>query len=330
MTKPTNGTTNGTPEKTATFKFANNKLALQVSGPNEDFLNYLEKNIPVVIKGNGLELTLEGKIKEVETAEKCLAYLQDIAGAGNTIKRADVIDCLRVQQKDDAIDLKSVLHATPVIASKKKIYPRTLGQKKYVETIESNDIVFAVGPSGTGKTYLAMAVGMGKLLRGEIERIILTRPAVEAGEKLGFLPGDLAEKVNPYLRPLMDALHEMIDYERAERMIVTGQIEIAPIAFMRGRTLNDSYVILDEAQNCTREQMKMFLTRLGDNCKAVITGDITQIDLPPETKSGMIQALKILSRIDGIAIHHFDETDVVRHPLVIEIVKAYDRARRIP
>lgn len=330
MNKPTNGSTPDTPEKTATFKFANNKLALQVSGPNEEFLNYLEKNIPVTIRGGGIEITIEGKIKEVETAEKCLAYLQDIAGAGNTIKRADVIDCLRAQQKDDAVDLKSVLHATPVIASKKKIYPRTLGQKKYVEIIDKNDIVFAVGPAGTGKTYLAMAVGMGKLLRGEVERIILTRPAVEAGEKLGFLPGDLAEKVNPYLRPLMDALHEMVDYERAERMIVSGQIEIAPIAFMRGRTLNDSYVILDEAQNCTREQMKMFLTRLGDNCKAVVTGDITQIDLPPETKSGMIQALKILSRIDGIVIHHFDETDVVRHPLVIEIVKAYEKAGRIP
>jgi len=171
---------------------------------------------------------------------------------------------------------------------------------------------------------------MAKLLKGEVDRIILTRPAVEAGEKLGFLPGDMAEKVNPYLRPLLDALHEMLDYERVEKMLATGQIEIAPIAFMRGRTLNDSYVILDEAQNCTREQMKMFLTRIGENSMAVVTGDVTQIDLPQEKRSGLIQALKILSSIKGIYIHKFTDIDVVRHPLVREIVKAYDSASKIP
>lgn len=308
-----------------------NDVALQVFGPGECHIRYLATQIPVTIKTRGHDVLLEGTEAQVRVAEKCLNYLKDIAVSGMNILATDVADCLRVCEQDNMIDIKSVLRDRPVIVShKKKIYPRTLGQKRYVEAILNHDIVFGVGPAGTGKTYLAVAVGIAKVVKGEVDRIILTRPAVEAGEKLGYLPGDLVEKVNPYLRPLLDALHDMIDYERAGRMIASGQIEIAPIAFMRGRTLNDSYVILDEAQNCTREQMKMFLTRLGDNCHTVITGDITQIDLPPEKKSGMVQALKILTNIRGIHIHQFGEGDVVRHPLVAEIIRAYERAQKVP
>ena len=202
--------------------------------------------------------------------------------------------------------------------------PKSVNQRRYLEAIEQNDIVFGIGPAGTGKTYLAMAQAVAYLLDKKISRIILARPAVEAGEKLGFLPGDLQEKVNPYLRPLYDALYDMLDIERADRLLERGTIEVAPIAFMRGRTLNDAFVILDEAQNTTSEQMKMFLTRLGFGSKAVITGDITQIDLPSGRTSGLVEAMKVVGQIDGIEFVRFDEKDVVRHPLVQQIVKAYD------
>jgi phosphate starvation-inducible PhoH-like protein len=211
-----------------------------------------------------------------------------------------------------------------VSPGKRPITPKTLGQKEYVQAIRSHDIVFGIGPAGTGKTYLAMAMAVAAFHKKEVRRIILARPAVEAGEKLGFLPGDLYEKVNPYLRPLHDALHDMIDLEKASRMIQRGDIEVAPLAFMRGRTLNDSFVILDEAQNTTSDQMKMFLTRLGYSSKAVITGDITQIDLPEGTLSGLVEAREILGHIEGIAVTMFTEQDVVRHPLVQEIIKAYE------
>lgn len=314
---------------TKTLSMDTNDMALKVFGPSEDNLQYLEQNIGLSVKSRGAEVTLQGTEDQIVVAEKCLLYLRDLARAGH-IRKTDVADCLRATLTDNTVDLKSVLQSHPIVSTKKKIFARTMAQKRYVEAIEKNDIVIGIGPAGTGKTYLAMAVAVAKLLKGEIDRIVLTRPAVEAGEKLGFLPGDLAEKVNPYLRPLLDALHEMMDYERVERMIAAGQIEIAPLAFMRGRTLNDSYVILDEAQNTTREQMKMFLTRLGENSRAVITGDVTQIDLPVNTKSGLIQAVKILEKIDGIYIHKFDDRDVVRHPLVAEIIRAYDRAQRLP
>jgi phosphate starvation-inducible PhoH-like protein len=308
-----------------------NEDALQVFGPNGSHLQFLEENVPVTVRNRGNAVTLEGTEEQVGLAEKCLLYLKDLNAKGNPIERSDLIDCLRAYSRSTGnTDGREVFQKDIVLSKKKSIHTRTHGQKRYVEAIENHDIVFGVGPAGTGKTYLAMAVAMTKLLNGEVDRIVLTRPAVEAGEKLGFLPGDLVEKVNPYLRPLYDALHDMIDMEKAQRLVASGQIEIAPLAFMRGRTLNESYVILDEAQNTTREQMKMFLTRLGRNSRAVITGDITQIDLPREKRSGLIQALKLVSGIKGIHIHHFNETDVVRHPLVGEIIKAYDKADRIP
>lgn len=316
--------------ETEEYRLVSNDAALQVFGPEERNLRYLSKHVPIGIRCRGNVLTLEGASGQILTCKKCLDYLRELAAGGASITLGDVIDSLRICRQDSMVELKTVLNGEPIIAVKKKIYPHTLGQSRYVEAIERHDIVFAVGPAGTGKTYLAVAVGVAKILNGDVDRLILTRPAVEAGEKLGFLPGDLAEKVNPYLRPVLDALHDMIDYERAQRMIASGEIEIAPIAFMRGRTLNNSYVILDEAQNCTREQMKMFLTRLGRNCRAVVTGDITQIDLPKEKKSGMIQALKILAGIEGIHIHHFDDSDVVRHPLVAEIIRAYEKLQKIP
>ncbi len=213
-----------------------------------------------------------------------------------------------------------------IAAHKRVITPKSVAQKAYIDAIRNHDIVFAIGPAGTGKTYLAMAMGVAALLKQEFARIILTRPAVEAGEKLGFLPGDLAEKVNPYLRPLYDALHDMVDFDRARKMLERGTIEVAPLAFMRGRTLNDSFVILDEAQNTTPEQMKMFLTRLGYGSKAIITGDVTQIDLPAGKISGLKEAQHVLRDIAGIKFVRFSERDVVRHRLVQDIITAYERA----
>jgi phosphate starvation-inducible PhoH-like protein len=232
---------------------------------------------------------------------------------------------VRILSEDQAAKLKDLLRDTIFVSpGRRPITPKSPHQKQYVEMIRTHDIVFGIGPAGTGKTYLAMAMALASLFKKEIRRIILARPAVEAGEKLGFLPGDLYEKVNPYLRPLYDALHDMIDIDKVTRMIQRGDIELAPLAFMRGRTLNDSFVILDEAQNTTSEQMKMFLTRLGYSSKAVITGDVTQIDLPNGTKSGLIEAQEILLGIEGLSFVAFDDRDVVRHPLVQDIIRAYE------
>ena len=226
---------------------------------------------------------------------------------------------------DRSVNLEDVfLDAVYVSAKKKVITPKSLAQKRYIDAMRKHDLVIGIGPAGTGKTYLAMAMAVASLMKQEVDRIVLTRPAVEAGEKLGFLPGDIAEKVNPYLRPLYDALHDMMDFERASRLVERGIIEVAPLAFMRGRTLNDSFVILDEAQNTGSDQMKMFLTRLGFHSKAVITGDITQVDLPENKVSGLIEVQGILKKIEGIAFVYFSDKDVVRHPLVQDIVKAYE------
>lgn len=238
----------------------------------------------------------------------------------------DVRHVIRMLSEEPNIRLKDVYENILSRGSRKVIRAKNLSQRRYVDLIRKHDVAIAIGPAGTGKTYLAMAMAVAALQRREVSRIILTRPAVEAGERLGFLPGDLAEKVDPYMRPLYDALRDMMDIEKATRLIERGTIEVAPLAFMRGRTLNDSFVILDEAQNTTGEQMKMFLTRLGDGSQAVITGDVTQVDLPEDTESGLIEAVRILRSVREIGFMRFEAADVVRHPLVQSIVQAYDRA----
>ncbi len=251
--------------------------------------------------------------------------LYDLLKRGYPIYVGDVEYAIRILRADRNVDLKDIFLDTVYISAHKRIIsPKSLNQKAYIEAIRAHDIVFGIGPAGTGKTYLAMAMALAALMKNQVTRMVLCRPAVEAGEKLGFLPGDLAEKVNPYLRPLYDALHDMVDFDRARRMVERGTIEVAPLAFMRGRTLNDSFIILDEAQNTTSEQMKMFLTRLGYNSKAVITGDITQIDLPSGKLSGLKEARTVLANTPGIKFVYFNERDVVRHRLVQAIITAYD------
>ncbi|MFZ0888207.1 MAG: PhoH family protein [Candidatus Binataceae bacterium] len=256
-----------------------------------------------------------------------MSELYELLKRGYPIYPGDVEYSIRILRADRNVDLKDIfLDTVYVSAHKRVISPKSVNQKLYIDAIRTHDIVFGIGPAGTGKTYLAMAMALAALMKNQVTRMVLCRPAVEAGERLGFLPGDLAEKVNPYLRPLYDALHDMVDFDRARRMIERGTIEVAPLAFMRGRTLNDSFIILDEAQNTTSEQMKMFLTRLGYNSKAVITGDVTQIDLPSGKLSGLKEARTVLGQTPGIAFIHFDERDVVRHRLVQAIITAYESA----
>jgi phosphate starvation-inducible PhoH-like protein len=245
--------------------------------------------------------------------------------SGNDLQPRDVREAVRLATQSPETSLGEVYEdVLAAVGARRRIAAKNLSQRRYVDAIRSHDLVFAIGPAGTGKTYLAMAMAVSALNRHEVSRVILARPAVEAGEKLGFLPGSMAEKVNPYLRPLYDALHDMMDFDKAARLMERGAIEVAPLAFMRGRTLNDSFVILDEAQNTTGEQMKMFLTRLGFNSKAVVTGDITQIDLPTDKRSGLVEAARILEGVEGIAFMRFTDADVVRHPLVQSIVRAYE------
>ncbi len=267
-----------------------------------------------------------GGAAEVGLARKVLEELYAVLRAGNPVHASDVRQALRMVTEKPDVELQDVYEdVLASVGSRRHIAARTLPQRRYIELIRSADIVMAVGPAGTGKTYLAMAMAIAALNRHEISRVVLTRPAVEAGEKLGFLPGSMAEKVHPYLRPLYDALNDMMPFEKANRLMERGVIEVAPLAFMRGRTLNDSFVILDEAQNTTSEQMKMFLTRLGFDSKAVVTGDITQIDLPSDKRSGLVEALDVLRDVEGIGFMHFTERDVVRHPLVQSIIRAYER-----
>jgi phosphate starvation-inducible PhoH-like protein len=288
-------------------------------------IKYIEKGLNVEISVKGNSVRISGDPSQTDTAERLLKQLYPLAREGYPIQPTDIDQGMRLLTRNSDARLKDFLRDTVFVSpGRRPITPKTPLQKEYVQAIRSNDIVFGIGPAGTGKTYLAMAMAVASFFKKELRRIILTRPAVEAGEKLGFLPGDLYEKVNPYLRPLYDALHDMIDLEKASRMIQNGDIEVAPLAFMRGRTLNDSFVILDEAQNTTSEQMKMFLTRLGYSSKAVITGDITQIDLPNGTKSGLVEAQEILYDVEGIAFTVFSDLDVVRHPLVQEIIRAYE------
>jgi phosphate starvation-inducible protein PhoH and related proteins len=295
-------------------------------GAYDENLRYLESLLNVTIHTQGQDLIVDGDAANIEKVERIVLGLSSLVREGYRVGNGDVKTAAQLISDDASIELRDYFlkAAAPRATGKRQVAPKSVNQRRYLESIDQNDIVFGIGPAGTGKTYLAMAQAVSFLLAKKVARIILARPAVEAGEKLGFLPGDLQEKVNPYLRPLYDALYDMLDAERVERLLERGTIEIAPIAFMRGRTLNDSFVILDEAQNTTSEQMKMFLTRLGFGSKAVVTGDITQIDLPSGHKSGLIEAMKVVSRIDGISFVYFDERDVVRHKLVQQIVKAYE------
>ena len=294
-------------------------------GTYDENLKHLENLFNVRIRTTGNELIVEGDSGDVARAEKVLDQLSTLIRGGYRLAKGDVKTAAQLVVQDESVELADYfLKSATRTSGKRQVVPKSVTQKKYLESIEQHDIVFGIGPAGTGKTYLAMAQAVSFLLAKRVNRIILARPAVEAGEKLGFLPGDLQEKVNPYLRPLYDALYDMMELDRVERLIERGTIEVAPIAFMRGRTLNDAFVILDEAQNTTSEQMKMFLTRLGFGSKAVITGDVTQIDLPAGRTSGLVEAVKVIGNVEGIAFIHFDEKDVVRHTLVQAIVKAYE------
>ena len=294
-------------------------------GRNDENVRLLEAELALRIVARGNEITLRGDERQVARGARIVEELLARLGAGLPVQASDVRAAVRVLDADADADLKSIfLDAIPVPSRKKQITPKTLNQKRYVEAIRAHDIVVGIGPAGTGKSYLAMAMAVSALTRREVARIILTRPAVEAGERLGFLPGDMYEKVHPYLRPLYDALYDMMEPEKAASMTESGAIEIAPLAYMRGRTLNDAFIILDEAQNTTSEQMKMFLTRLGFNSRMVITGDITQVDLPSSRASGLIEIQSVLKSITGIRFIYFTEKDVVRHELVSEIVRAYD------
>jgi phosphate starvation-inducible PhoH-like protein len=294
-------------------------------GSFDENLRHLESALHVRLRTSGHDVIVEGGPEAVAQAERTLSQLAGLLKDGYRFARGDVKTAAQLLVDNPRTELHDYfLKGTPRSAGRRQVIPKSVAQKRYLDAIEQSDIVFGVGPAGTGKTYLAMAEAVAYLLAKRVSRIILARPAVEAGEKLGFLPGDLQEKVNPYLRPLYDALYDMLDAERVERLLERGVIEIAPIAFMRGRTLSEAFVILDEAQNTTSEQMKMFLTRLGIGSKAVITGDVTQIDLPAGRMSGLVEALKVVSAIEGIAVVTFDDRDVVRHSLVQRIVKAYE------
>jgi phosphate starvation-inducible PhoH-like protein len=305
--------------------FADIYLAQQLFGEHNNHLRKIAKATEVIINARGNTVFIQGDKIAVALASNILRQLYDLLKEGYPIHANDIDYAVGVLSADDRANLKEIFLDKVYITSKKiAVTPKSQAQKNYIDAIRNHDIAFGIGPAGTGKTYLAMAMAVSALAEGIVSRIILTRPAVEAGESLGFLPGDLAEKVDPYLRPLYDALHDMMRFEKVAMLMQKGAIEVAPIAFMRGRTLNDSFIILDEAQNTTTEQMKMFLTRIGFNSKAVITGDITQIDLPAEKVSGLVETKNILQGIKGIKFVFFTKRDVVRHRLVQEIIRAYE------
>ncbi len=307
------------------MQFEDNNIVRELYGQQNENLKEIENLYGIKIHSRGGKLSLEGKSNEVESAYKFLSKIYTLMEKGYSLDPGDLELASRIVN-ENSIKLEDVFLDTVCVSTRKKIIaPKSLTQKLYIESIRKHDIVFGVGPAGTGKTYLAMAMAISAFVNKEVNRIILTRPAVEAGEKLGFLPGDLSQKVDPYLRPLLDALYEMMDYDKASRLIDKNAIEVAPLAFMRGRTLNDAFVVLDEAQNTTPMQMKMFLTRLGFNSKAVITGDTTQIDLGKGEKSGLLEAESLVKKIEGISFVYFSKNDVVRHPLVRQIIEAYEQ-----
>ncbi|HTM46627.1 MAG TPA: PhoH family protein [Polyangiaceae bacterium] len=316
-----------TPSVSTNLQVPDTSVLLGLSGPNGELLGEVARSSGAQVNLRGDTIFLSGQEPDVGVAHRFLVDAVELVRQGVNLASGDVARALRSLRDDPNATLRTLLEETVMIAGRRgPIAPKSPRQRDYLRTIRTHDLTFGVGPAGTGKTYLAMAMAASALVRREVKRIILTRPAVEAGERLGFLPGDLIEKVNPYLRPLYDALHDMLDFDKVEQMRERGQIEVAPLAFMRGRTLNDAFVILDEAQNATSEQMRMLLTRLGFRSKAVITGDVTQTDLPRGAKSGLREALTLLAKVEGIGVCHFTDADVVRHPLVQKIVVAYEKS----
>jgi phosphate starvation-inducible PhoH-like protein len=313
---------------TQTLTYPNARHLSQLYCGAEDNLALVEKTLDVRVVTRDDWLKIDGSAAAVVRAEEFFTLLNTGRSQGLAYRTPDFRRLLELYARDDGAGLRALINEPLVIATRRKsIVPKTLGQKLYLQSIQKNPVVFGIGPAGTGKTYLAMAAAISALLKNQVQRIVLTRPAVEAGEALGFLPGDLREKILPYLRPLYDALHDMLDPEDVSTLSEKGVIEIAPLAYMRGRTLANAYIILDEAQNTTPEQMMMFLTRLGEDSRMIVTGDITQVDLPRSKISGLAQAPRILRNIPGIDFHHFTAADVVRHPLVQKIIDAYEQAR---
>ncbi len=311
-------------ETSTDVEVTDNELLLRLTGPGSTHLRALQEEFGVTMGLRGDTIFLKGLSEDVALVQRVLAELLDVMRTREMSQR-EIVRAARTLAAHPDVHLRDLFDDVVVRrVGRSPVAPKGVAQQLYIEAIRSHDIVFGIGPAGTGKTYLAMAMAVSALQERSVKRIILTRPAVEAGEKLGFLPGDLAEKVNPYLRPLYDALHDMMEVARVSQMLEQGTIEVAPLAFMRGRTLNDAFVILDEAQNSTTEQMKMFLTRLGFRSRAVITGDITQTDLPDVRRSGLRDAERLLEGIEGIHFSYFTDADVVRHPLVQKIIQAYD------
>ena len=313
-------------KKTAEIKIDSIDVLTKLLGVFDENLKIVSEQTETMIFSESDKLKISGEEQSVKICVDVLDKLIKIIKKGESIDSSVVLYCIELARQNSNVEVENVLSGVITITPKgKQIKYKTLGQKNYVDAIKKNEVVFGVGPAGTGKTYLAVAMAVSSFRKKEVEKIILTRPAVEAGESLGFLPGDLQSKVDPYLRPLYDALQEMFGLESYQKLIEKGVIEIAPLAYMRGRTLNNSFIILDEAQNTTKEQMKMFLTRMGEGSRMVITGDVTQIDLPGGKKSGLIHATEILKNIDGIGIVNLTSSDVVRHSLVMKIIKAYDK-----